>query len=204
LIPVAMVVARRELSARKSAMVIGLLSITSAAGIGLGYPITGLIAQAFDYRVAFWFGAVVVLSVMLVAALVLPPDAKQGTSHLDVVGSLLFAVVLVPLLMVISEGGQWGWVAPRTVGLVVLAVVALLSWVRHELRTEYPLVVLSHLRSRPVWVANLVALIVGMTMYLFVPVIVEFVEIPRSEATASVPRSRWRACACCRCRSARC
>lgn len=51
-----MAMARRH-PGDQAARAIATLSITTAVGAGLGYPLTGLIAQVFDFHVAFWFGA---------------------------------------------------------------------------------------------------------------------------------------------------
>ena len=60
ILPVAMAIARRHLPAEKARRTIATLSVTTAIGVGLGYPVTGLIAQAWDFRAAYWFGAIAV------------------------------------------------------------------------------------------------------------------------------------------------
>ena len=60
ILPVTMAIARRHLSPEKARRTIATLSVTTAMGVGLGYPITGLIAQAWDFRAAYWFGAITV------------------------------------------------------------------------------------------------------------------------------------------------
>src|SRR4051794_6190587 len=53
LAPVAMAAARAHLPAERSSAAIALLSVTGAAGVGAGYPISGLIASRFDVHDAF-------------------------------------------------------------------------------------------------------------------------------------------------------
>jgi MFS family permease/transcriptional regulator with XRE-family HTH domain len=181
LVPVGMVIARRHLPRHKSPKVIGLLSVTAAMGIGLGYPITGLIAESFDYHVAFWFGAAVVAMALLMAILVLPREHESGPSRLDAIGAALFTVVLLALLVALSQGDMWGWLSVRVIGLFVIALLVGVLWVLYELRATTPLVVLGHLRIRSVVIVDICGGFLGIAMYLFVPVIVEFVQIPRSE-----------------------
>jgi MFS family permease len=57
LLPVAMAIARRNLPPEAARRTIATLSVTTAIGAGLGYPLTGLIAQFLDFRAAYWFGA---------------------------------------------------------------------------------------------------------------------------------------------------
>jgi len=50
LVPLAMATARDELPKVRVAPMIALLSVSAAAGVGAGYPISGLIADALAYR----------------------------------------------------------------------------------------------------------------------------------------------------------
>jgi hypothetical protein len=70
------------------------LPVTAGASLGLGYPVTSIISEAFGYRAAFWFGA---LAVAL--ALVVTPGAaglSGGAARCRagvLLGGLLLAVV---------------------------------------------------------------------------------------------------------------
>ena len=88
------------------------LSITTAAGIGLGYPITGLIAQYGGLHVAFWFGSTVSALAFVVATLVIPSSAHHPPRRLDASGAVLLGVALAGLLLAISEGGAGGGPLP--------------------------------------------------------------------------------------------
>ncbi|MER5806153.1 MFS transporter [Streptomyces mirabilis] len=57
LMPLTIAVAREHLPAERMRSGISSLSITTSVGAGLGYPVTGLIAQHLDYRAGFWFAA---------------------------------------------------------------------------------------------------------------------------------------------------
>jgi predicted MFS family arabinose efflux permease len=175
-----MVMARYHLPARRSASAVGLLSLTVATGIGLGYPLTGLLAQSFDYHVAFWVGAGIVLFTFGLAIVVLPVDVDGPATHLDAVGAALFGVMLVSFLVALSEGAIWGWGSAQVIGLFVLALVIAPIWVWHERRIARPLVVLAQLRIPVVLAVNSAMLLICIVFYLFLPIIVEFEQIPRS------------------------
>jgi MFS family permease len=180
LVPVAIVMARHHLPPRRQAPAIATLSITAVSGIGLGYPLTGLVAESFDYHVAFWAGGVLVAIALVLAILVLPSDHDGPPSHLDVRGAMLFSLSLVALLLAVSDGAVWGWGSPIIVGLFV-AFLALGYWcIRYELRARRPLVVLTHLRLPIVVAADICSLLLGVALFTFTPIIVEFVQIPRS------------------------
>src|ERR671928_807655 len=72
LTPLAIATAREALTGERSRSTIAALSITVVAGVGLGYPVAGLIAELGGLHAAFWFGAGVALLALGVGALVLP------------------------------------------------------------------------------------------------------------------------------------
>ncbi len=180
LLPVAMAIARRTLPPEPARQTIATLSVSTAIGAGLGYPVTGLIAQALGFRAAYWFGAISVAAALVLAAVILPPRSAGTSRRLDVVGAGLLSLVVIGISVVLSEGGGWGWTSARSLGLVAAAVALLVIWILYELRRVEPLVSLRHLSSRSVLTADASGFLISAAMYLLLPVIVEFVQIPRS------------------------
>jgi MFS family permease len=180
LMPVTMAVARRHLAAARAATTIALLSVTAAVGVGLGYPITGLLAELSDYHAAFWFGAVVVGAALVVGALILPKSSPAPSKPFDVLGASLLCVALAVFIVVLSEGATWGWSSLRVLGLLVASLVLAGLWARHELSSHDPLVDLRQARHRMVLTADLAGFFMSLSMYLFLPIVVEFVQVPRS------------------------
>ncbi|MDX6206535.1 MAG: hypothetical protein QOF39_2592, partial [Frankiales bacterium] len=69
LLPLAMSVARDHLDPDRSRSTLAVLSVTAVVGVGLGYPITGLIAEHLSFHAGFWLAAVLSLVAMVLAAL---------------------------------------------------------------------------------------------------------------------------------------
>jgi MFS family permease len=180
LMPVTMAVARRRLEPEKAARTIAILSVTAAVGVGLGYPITGLLAEVSDYHASFWFGAVVVIAAFVVSVLVLPRSAAMTSRSFDTVGAGLLCVALALFIVVLSEAETWGWLSARVLALLAASVVLAAAWARYELRRRDPLVDLRQARNRMVLTADLAGLFISLTMYLFLPIVVEFVQIPKN------------------------
>src|SRR5580692_7238941 len=180
LLPVAMATARRNLPPEQARRTIATLSVTTAIGAGLGYPVTGLIAQFLDFRAAYWFGAIAVTGALVAAALVLPPRSPGTSRCFDVAGAGLLSLAVIGITVALSEGGGWGWGSPGTLGVVGASVVLLAAWIPYELRVAEPLVDLRQVRNRSVLTADASGFLISVAMYLLVPVIVEFVQIPRS------------------------
>jgi MFS family permease len=100
--------------------------------------------------------------------------------HFDVAGAVLLALAVTGVSVVLSEGGSWGWTSATTVGTAVACVAAALSWGRWELGRLHPLVDLHLLRHRPVLMADVAGFLISTSMYLVVPIIVEFIQVPTS------------------------
>lgn len=179
LMPLTMAAARDALAADRAPRVIATLSVITAVGVGLGYPLTGLIAEHLDVSAAFWFGAITSGLAFLIALAIVPSTRNRPSpGRTDVVGAALAAVGLVALLVALEKGADWGWASGTTLGLVAVAVVVLALWTVHELRTTEPLVDLRLLRHRAVLTANVTGLVVGTAMYLSITLITQVVQRP--------------------------
>ncbi len=57
IVPVTIALARRYLAEKEIQFGISSLSVTVTTGLGVGYPLTGILADLFGFRFAFWFAA---------------------------------------------------------------------------------------------------------------------------------------------------
>jgi MFS family permease len=178
ILPVTMAIARRHLSPERAGRTIATLSVTTAMGVGLGYPITGLIAQAWNFRAAYWFGAVTVGCALVLAAMVLAPRSNVASRRLDIMGAAMLSLVVIGLSVVLSEGGIWGWTSATTLGLGAATLVLLGAWIPYELRSGDPLVDLRQVQHRSVLTADVSGFFISIAMYMFLPTLVIFVQIP--------------------------
>lgn len=176
----AIAIARDHVTGERARSAIALLSITTVAGVGLGYPLTGLIAEHFGIHAGFWFGAAVSALALLLAALVLPSSSHKQAHPLDVPGAVLLGTALGGLLLALSEAESWGWTSPLLLGVTALSLLLVAGWTRHELRTAYPLVDLRLIRNRSVLTADVTGLFAGVGMYLLLSLITRYVQTPTS------------------------
>jgi MFS family permease len=181
LVPIAMATARDELAGERVAPMIGVLSVSAAAGVGVGYPLSGLIADTAGLSGAFWFGAAVSGIALLSAVAVIPSKDRGGRpARLDWIGAVLLAGALISILVAVAQGTAWGWTSAATVGLLIAGVVLFTIWTRQELRTDVPLVQLRLLRHPAVLAADVCATVLGVAMYMSLTTVTEFVQHPRS------------------------
>lgn len=180
--PLAMATAREALPRERATPMIALLSVSAGAGLGAGYPLSGLLAGAWGISGAYWFGAAVSVLTLLSVALVVPAASGQIPRRaFDVVGFALLGCALSAALIAVAEGAAWGWASPAIIGLLAAAILLGAAWTAHELRTPHPLVQLRLLAHPPVLVGDACALVLGVAMYMAISGMTEFVQSPRDD-----------------------
>jgi predicted MFS family arabinose efflux permease len=177
LVPLATAVARDSLPAGHSRPAIAWIGVTTAVGIGIGYPLVGLLAQYLGLGAPFWCIAILSALALAAAAAALPPSPERAT-HADLPGAALLGLGITALLLLLAQGPVWGWAAPASLACAAASVVLLVSWAMVELRTRHPLVDLRLLRPRPVLAANVTAFLVALGFYPLASLVVRFVQTP--------------------------
>jgi len=116
----AIAIARDALPAQRIGPAVSVLSITTVAGIGLGYPLVGVLTVYFGLAAAYWAGAAVAAAALLAAAIVLPPSPDRPAARLDTLGAALLGVGVAGSAAAMSEAV--GWPPTWTLGLVARVV----------------------------------------------------------------------------------
>lgn len=102
--------------------------------------------------------------------------------RLDVAGATLLVGGLVPLLLVLEQGRDWGWRSPLTLGLSAGGVVMLVLFVLAEKRAgEDALIPLRLFRSRTVAVGSAASLVVGTAMFGGLAVLPLYLQIVKGQ-----------------------
>lgn len=178
LLPLAMATARDGLPAERVGSAIALLSVSAAAGVGVGYPVSGFVAERSGLAGAYWFGASFALVALILVVAVVPSSRGTAPRPLDLRGAAVLSVGLVALLLAIGQGASWGRGSPEVLGLALVAVATLLAWVPLQLREPAPLIELRLLRRPAVLTANTCAFVLGAAMYVDLSVVTAFVQSP--------------------------
>jgi predicted MFS family arabinose efflux permease len=173
-----MATARDHLDEHRSAATIALLSVASTAGIGVGYPLAGLLTDLDGIRAAYALGLAITSAALLAAVFVLPPVPARPANRVDVRGALLLTVALLALLIVISQTDLWRHHGTLAAATLVVSLLLLAAWTILEARTDKPLVDVRLLRHPAVAAANLAMLTGGVGMYLLLSLITRYVQTP--------------------------
>ncbi|MFA3878612.1 MFS transporter [Streptomyces sp. MMCC 100] len=178
LLPLAISVAREHLPADRMRSGIASLSITTSVGAGIGYPLTGVIAQHLDYRAGFWFASLLSGLALVVVRRVVPVGSSTPGRPLDVTGAALLCSGLAFVLLAVSQGMAWGPRSGATLGCLGVGAALLALWAVQAHRARHPLVDVRLMRNRAVLAANTTALLTGVGMFGVLSLVNLYTQVP--------------------------
>jgi len=174
-----MATAREEFERPRANRVIAMVSVASTIGIGIGYPLAGLLTDLAGVRGAYAAGLVITTAALFVGLRTVPHAREPAPgSPLDWRGAALLGTALVALLIPLGDDGLWAHHADVAALLVVVGLLALLVWVRVERRATSPLVDLGALRHPAVARAHLAMFVGGSAMYLLLTLTTRYLQTP--------------------------
>jgi EmrB/QacA subfamily drug resistance transporter len=147
--PVAMSIIRNTFEdPRQRAQAIGIWGAVVGVSMALG-PVLGGVLVELSWRAVFLVNIPIGLAAIALTARFVPESRAPRPRRPDPVGQVLVILTLASLTSAIIEGPELGWGSPWIVALAVTAGVALVTFVRYELRRVDPLIELRFFASRP-------------------------------------------------------
>ncbi|MEO7123769.1 MAG: MFS transporter [Lacisediminihabitans sp.] len=157
---------------------VAIVSATLGVGGAIGLPIAAVIAQNLDWHYLFWLATCLSVVMVALVAWIIPVSTLKTSGRFDFVGSAMFAIALVGILLSISKGNEWGWTSPMTLGLLIggFVVLILMGW--FELKTRDPLIDLRVAARRPVLLTNLASIAIGFAFFITTAALPVLLEAP--------------------------
>jgi EmrB/QacA subfamily drug resistance transporter len=137
----------------------GVVGSISSFGFAAGALLGGLLVAGPGWRWVMFVNVPVGLLALILAPIFLV-ESKGHTQHqhVDILGALLITTSLISLVYGLAEGNTFGWGSLQTIGLIVLALVILATFVFTEQRSRSPLIRLGIFRLRTLTGGNLTSL----------------------------------------------
>src|SRR5207245_4056465 len=132
----------------------------AAAGVLLGGVLTQTLSWNWIFFVNIPFGA----TAFALSPLLLMESRDARVKSFDATGAVLVTGGLSSLVFAITQGGQYGWLSGKTLGVFAAALVLLAGFATWELRHREPLMRFGLLRNRTVSGANVAGLIMGTAL----------------------------------------
>jgi len=152
-----------EPSERAKAM--GIFGFVMSGGGSIGVLLGGALTGALSWHWIFLVNLPVGAAVLALAVALVPADRRGARAPLDVAGAATVTVAMMLAVYAVVGGNEAGWGSLQTIGLLGLAAVLLLVFVRIEARVAAPLMPLRLFASRNVAVANVVGVLWAAAMF---------------------------------------
>lgn len=144
---------------------LGIWGALAGAGGAAGVLMGGMLTEWAGWEWVLFVN----VPIGLAAAIAAPRFVQESRTHeqtsMDVIGAVSITAGLVVLVYALVDANDAGWGSTQTIGLLVLSVVLLATFVIVELRTRHPIMPLTIFRNRNVASADAVALLVGASLF---------------------------------------
>jgi EmrB/QacA subfamily drug resistance transporter len=157
---------------------LGWWSLVAAGGPSVGLVIGGPLIELMGWRPLFLIQAVLGSVVLVASAIVLKEVRRHERVRFDVKGAVALTFGSAGLLVLMSQGPEWGWTHPLLLLGAAIAPVAIVAFFRIEARTPAPLLPLHYLRIRNFAAPQVCSLFLGaayMGGFILAPLLCRFV-----------------------------
>ena len=143
---------------RERARAIGVWGGVVGISLGLGPIVGGVLVEMVGWRSIFWINIPIGLTAIALTARFVPESRAPRARRGDAVGQLLVMVALASVTYAIIDTPRAGWTSPSTLGLGMLALLAIGTLLVYEPRRIDPLLELRFFRSAPFSGATAIAI----------------------------------------------
>ena len=145
---------------------LGIWGAVAGSGGAAGVLLGGVLTQGLGWEWVLWVNVPIGLAAAAIAPTLLTESrVSVDQRHFDVAGAVTVTAGLSLLVYALVDANNVGWGSTRTIALIVVAALLLLSFVIIERRTPAPLVPFSIFRLRTLTGANVVGLLVGASLF---------------------------------------
>ena len=150
---------------RERNVALGVWGAVGGFGAAAGVLLGGILTDALSWEWIFFVNVPVGVGAFALAPFLLGESRDARARTFDLPGAVLVTGGLSLLVYAITQAGQGGWLAGRTVGVFAAALVLLAGFVGWELRHKEPLMRFGLLRTRTVSGANVTGFIMGTVLF---------------------------------------
>src|SRR6266498_3585657 len=150
---------------RERNIALGVWGAVGGFGAAAGVLLGGILTDALSWSWIFFVNVPVGVTAFILAPILLKESRDATVKSFDALGAVLVTGGLSSLVYAITQAGQDGWLAGRTVGFFTASLALLAGFVAWELRHPEPLMRLGILRIRTVSGANVAGFIMGTALF---------------------------------------
>lgn len=137
--------------------------------MALGPIVGGFLIQLVGWRAVFWINLPICAAAIVLTAIFVPESKSATMRDMDPIGQVLAVLALFGTVFALIEGPALGWTHPLVSGVIGMAVLSLIGFLRYETRRADPFIDLRFFRSTPFASATVTAVcaFAGWASFLF-------------------------------------
>jgi EmrB/QacA subfamily drug resistance transporter len=139
--------------------------VIGASGAAVGLILGGALTEYLDWRWTMFVNLILAIPTAAAALRLLPHDAAQARSRIDLAGTLTASAGLFALVYGFSNAETHGWGSPVTIAGLAAATALLATFIAVERRVEHPLLPLRVVTDRARAGGFLAIAVVGAGMF---------------------------------------
>ncbi|MEG6584702.1 MFS transporter [Dendrosporobacter sp. 1207_IL3150] len=144
---------------------LGIVGTVVALGSMTGPSLGGILVGTVGWSSIFWINLPIGIIAYILGQIVLPTGENRRDESFDFFGAFLFSVGMISLLLVLSEGHEWGWRSYTTISTLLISAVTLAWFVNYEGKLKYPMIDLTLFHRWPFLAGTLSGLFSFMAMF---------------------------------------
>ena len=143
----------------------GVWGAVAGSGGAVGVLLGGILTDQLGWEWVLFVNVPIGLLVAALAPRLLPESREAGPRQYDVAGALSITVGITILVYALVDAVNEGWGSTQTLGLIAISLVLIAGFVAIERRARFPLVNFQIFRLRTLTGANVVAVLVAMSLF---------------------------------------
>jgi EmrB/QacA subfamily drug resistance transporter len=150
---------------RERNIALGVWGAVGGFGAAAGVLLGGILTDALSWAWIFFVNVPVGVAAFVLAPILLKESRDATVKSFDALGAVLVTGGLSSLVYAITQAGQDGWLAGKTVSFFAASLVMLVGFLAWEQRHPEPLMRLGILRIKTVSGANVAGFIMGTATF---------------------------------------
>ncbi|MDX6386630.1 MAG: hypothetical protein QOD85_432 [Gaiellaceae bacterium] len=150
---------------RERNIALGVWGAVGGFGAAAGVLLGGILTDALSWSWIFFVNVPVGVTAFVLAPILLKESRDASVRSFDALGGILVTGGLSSLVYAITQAGQDGWLAGKTLSFFAASVAMLVGFLVWEQRHPEPLMRLGILRIKTVSGANVAGFIMGTAMF---------------------------------------
>ena len=144
---------------------LGVWGAVAGSGGAAGVLLGGMLTKWAGWEWVLFVNVPIGIAAAAIAPRILPESRHEGRRVFDITGAVLVTSGLALLVFAIVDAPKYGWGSLHTLGIGAIALALLVAFIGVESRTSHPLMPFSIFRLRTLRGANVIGLLIGMSLF---------------------------------------